>query len=189
VTAAHPGARYEAEDLLWVRDALGTSHVELDPWGNLTVSPATAPHEWAVWALVRLLTLGLEGTGASVHTGWGWRVPGGSGYLNVPDVLVLAADCTPTDDDGLTVPPLLVVEVASPTTRANDRGRKAEDYRQGAAAVYLLADLPGLAPVELPTIEVRRADDQPTVHRGPTTLEVGGRVLGLDPAALVRAGA
>jgi len=189
VTAAHPGARYEAEDLLWVRDALGTSHVELDPWGNLTVSPATAPHEWAVWALVRLLTLGLEGTGASVHAGWGWRVAGGSGYLNVPDVLVLAADCTPTDDDGLTVPPLLVVEVASPTTRANDRDRKADDYQRGLAEAYLLADLPGLAPVEEPTIEVRRPGQAATIHTAPTTVGVGGRVLGLDPAALVRPGA
>jgi len=187
VTAAHPGVRYEAEDLLWVRDALGTSHVELDPWGNLTVSPATAPHEWAVWVIVRLLTLGLEGTGASIHTGWGWRVAGGSGYLNVPDVLVLAADSIPTDEDGLSVPPLLVVEIASPTTRANDRGRKADDYLRGSAGLYLLADLPGLAPVEVLTIELRGASHQPRIQTAPTTIEVAGRPLVLDPAALVRA--
>ncbi len=169
-----------------MRDALGTSHVELDPWGNLTVSPATAPHEWAVWVLVRLLTLGLEGTGASVHTGWGWRVAGGSGYLNVPDVMVLAADCAASDDGDLTVPPLLVAEVASPTTRANDRGRKAGDYRRGRADLYLLADLPGLAPVDAPVIEVCRAGHPSSIHTVPTTVEVGGRTLIIDPTSLLR---
>ena len=186
MTAAHPAAGYQAEDLLWVRDALGTSHVELDPWGNLIVSPATAPHEWAVWALVRLFTLGLEGTGASVHTGWGWRAYRGSGYLNVPDVLVLAPGCLPTSADGLSVPPLLVVEIASPTTRANDRGRKADDYLLGRADAYLLADLPGLAPVDLPTLEIRRPEREPSLHTTTISLEVGGRLLVPDPTSLVR---
>jgi len=46
----------------------------------------------------------------------------------------------------------------------------------------------GLAPVEVPTIEIRRDDRLPAVHQSPTTVEIGGRSLGLDPAALVRPG-
>ena len=40
-------------------------------------------------------------------------------------------------------PPLMVVEVASPSTRAVDRGRKLAAYRLGGALAYLLVDLPG----------------------------------------------
>ena len=37
---------------------------------------------------------------------------------------------------------MLVVEVASPSTRHIDRGRKLADYRLGGAEKYLLVDLP-----------------------------------------------
>ena len=39
-------------------------------------------------------------------------------------------------------PPVLVVEVASPSTRHVDRTRKLDDYRLGGAHLYLLVDLP-----------------------------------------------
>ena len=39
-------------------------------------------------------------------------------------------------------PRLLVVEIASPSTRRADRGRKPADYRLGGAEKYLLVDQP-----------------------------------------------
>jgi len=70
-------------------------------------------------------------------------VPGGSGYVNVADLAVVAPGWTRTLDLHLDPPPLLVVEVGSPSTRAVDRTRKMSDYRLGGAGLYLLVELPG----------------------------------------------
>jgi Uma2 family endonuclease len=45
-------------------------------------------------------------------------------------------------DYHLEPPPLFIVEVASPSTRAVDRGRKLRDYQLGGAGLYVLVDLP-----------------------------------------------
>ena len=71
-----------------------------------------------------------------------WTVPGGTGYLMVPDLTVLAADWRRVGESAFDPPPLLVVEIASPSTRRADRGRKLADYRLGGAGIYLLVDLP-----------------------------------------------
>lgn len=63
--------------------------------------------------------------------GFAWKVPGGSRYLNVPDVTVLAPGWQRVGDWHVDPPPLLLVEVASPSTGAVDRGRKLADYRLG----------------------------------------------------------
>jgi hypothetical protein len=82
-------------------------------------------------------------------TGRAWK--GASGYTNVPDLTVVSPDWQRTDDSGLSPPPLLVVEVTSPSTTAIDHGRKLDDYRAGRAGMYLLVDLPGS---EEPTAEL-----------------------------------
>ena len=43
---------------------------------------------------------------------------------------------------GIAPAPLLVVEIASPSTRRADRTRKLADYGVGGAGLYLLVDLP-----------------------------------------------
>jgi Uma2 family endonuclease len=135
---------YSVEDLDWLRDELGIAHLELDPWGSLIVSPATDEHESAVAILhdqaVRQLALP---AGCVRSNGLAWKAPGGSGYVNVADLAVVAPGWTRTLDLHLDPPPLLVVEVGSPSTRAVDRSRKMADYRLGGAGLYLLVELPG----------------------------------------------
>ena len=120
-----------------------------------------------------------------------WKVPGGSGYVNVPDLAVVSPRFTRVGDSHLDPPPLLVVEVASPSTRGVDRGRKLVDYRLGGARLYLLVDRPALSKVtglsvelhDFVADEVRTATNAivlPVEHR-PSRLELGPAAA--DPPA------
>lgn len=131
---------YTAEDLDWLRDALGVAHLELDPWGSPIVSPADDEHEGIAVALARQTIEQLTHT-VSVN-GFPWVVPGGTGYLMVPDLLVLDPGWRRVDDLHFDRPPLLVLEIASRSTRGVDRSRKLADYRLGGAEKYLLVDRP-----------------------------------------------
>ena len=133
---------YTVDDLDWLRDEIGVAHLELDPWGSLIVSPATDEHEVAQSELVVQAALQLQGAGYRVMPSMPWTVPSGTGYFMIPDVTVLAADWRRVGEFGIAPPPLLVVEIASPSTRRADRGRKLADYRLGGAGLYLLVDLP-----------------------------------------------
>ena len=131
---------YTAEDLDWLRDALGVAHLELDPWGSPIVSPADDAHEGIAAALARQAIEQLSHV-VSIN-GYPWIVPGGTGYLTVPDLLVLRPGWQRIDDLHFDPPPLLVVEIASRSTRGVDRSRKLSDYRLGGAERYLLVDQP-----------------------------------------------
>ena len=131
---------YTVDDLDWLRDEIGVAHLELDPWGSLIVSPADDPHERAAIALNRQAT-GQLSHDVSVN-GVGWAVPGGTGYLMVPDLTVLASGWQRVEELHFDPPPLLVVEIASRSSRRVDRTRKMADYRLGGAEKYLLVDLP-----------------------------------------------
>jgi Uma2 family endonuclease len=134
---------YTVEDLDWLRDDLGFAHIELDPWGSLIVTPASDEHETAVATLAYQAIQQLDLPAGCVRSnGFAWLVPGGSGYLNIPDLTVLADGWRRIEDLHVTPPPLLIAEVASPSTRRADRGHKLSDYRQGGANAYLLVDLP-----------------------------------------------
>ena len=135
-------AGYTAEDLDWLRVELGVPRIELDPWGSLIVTPANDGHEIAVALLHSQADRQLRLPPGHVFTGIAWKVTGGSGYVNVPDLAVLDAGWRRVDDFAFDPPPLLVVEVASPSTRRADRGRKLADYRLGGAGLYVLVDLP-----------------------------------------------
>ena len=131
---------YTVDDLDWLRDEIGVAHLELDPWGSLIVSPADDPHEIAAVALNRQA---IEQLSHHVSAnGFGWTVPGGTGYLMVPDLTVLAAGWRRVEELHFDPPPLLVVEIASPSSRRVDRSRKLADYRLGGAEKYLMVDLP-----------------------------------------------
>jgi Uma2 family endonuclease len=140
------GVGYTVEDLDALRLELGVAHLELDPWGSLIVSPATDDHETAVAVMASQADrqLGLPPGCVRVNS-LAWKVPGGSGYLNIPDLAVVAPHWRRVDEWHLEPPPLLVVEVASPSTRRADQGRKLADYRSGGAGLYVLVDLPPLA--------------------------------------------
>ena len=134
---------YTVDDLDWLRNELNlAARLELDPWGSLIVSPATDEHEIAQAQLLRQAVLQLEGTGCSVFPSMPWTVAHGTGYLMIPDLTALAADWRRDGELGLAPPPLLVAEIASPSTRRADRTRKLADYRLGGAGLYLLVDLP-----------------------------------------------
>lgn len=69
-----------------------------------------------------------------------------------PDVLVL--DPADLDSRGLTGPPLLAVEVLSPSTRRRDLGIKKRAYEQAGVAAYWVVD-PEAAEVTLTAWELR----------------------------------
>ena len=174
MSAAPVTDRYTVDDLDLARERFGTPHVELDPWGNLIVSPASNPHEYAVFVLRRQIEAGLVAAEieAGVYVnGPPWRVPGGTGHVHQPDLLVLAAGTTPAGPDELSFspPPLLVVEVAAPSTRAVDRGRKRMDYLLGGAGAYWMVDLPELAPVDEPALLAVTRHDRGEDEHGPLT--------------------
>jgi len=117
-------------------EALGeTKHHEYYD-GMCVVNPPNRRH---VFALVRLRDALLTHcpSGFFVYPEWGWRIAPGVEVL--PDLMVAPPDAP--DDDQLAVPPLLVVEIGSPSTRDVDRGRKKELYEQGGASWYWLVDL------------------------------------------------
>lgn len=178
---------YTVDDLDWVRSQMGVAHVELDPWGNLIVTPASDLHEEVAGILVRQLIHQLpdRGVGVSVLVNGGaWRVAGGSGYLYVPDLIVLAPGWRKRRDENFDPPPLLVVEIASPSTRVVDRTRKAEDYAHGGAGAYLLVDVPGQAPVTAPTFELRRPGEAPIIAEGRISFDIASTPVVLDLTAL-----
>lgn len=186
---AHPATTcYGPEDLDWLRAELGIAHLELDPWGSLIASPATDEHERAVALLhdQAVRQLGLA-PGCVMSNGVAWKVPGGSGYLNVPDLAVVAPGWRRVEGDHLDPPPLLVLEVASPSTRAVDRGRKLTDYRLGGAGLYVLVDLAvGNAVAEVSFEAHDFSTNQLTVATSAIDLVLDGRPLRLDLSTFAR---
>jgi Uma2 family endonuclease len=172
---------YTVEDLDWLRAELGQAHLELDPWGSLIVTPATDVHEIAVARLhgqaLRQLRLPDEFV---LSNGLPWKVPGGSGYVNVPDLTVLAPGWSRVDDLHLDPPPTLIVEVGSPSTRRADRGRKLADYHRGGAAIYVLVDLPATPGAEVVFEAHNFATGEVITAAGAIDLEVGARPLRFD---------
>lgn len=177
---------YTVEDLDWLRDELGVAHLELDSWGSLIVSPASDRHEDAVAILLDQVVSQLMLPGCVRVNSLAWKVPNGSGYVNVPDIAVMAPGWRRVGVSDVEPPPLLVVEVASPSTRSVDRGRKLGDYRLGGVGSYLLVDLPRRptrrsVDVVDPSFELHDfAVDQISTALGRIELSVGVMHLALD---------
>jgi hypothetical protein len=75
---------------------------------------------------------------------------------------------------------MLVVEVASPSTRGADRGRKLTDYRLGGAGLYVLVDLP-TGVEEAPVFTAHGFGvGQVATASGAIEVEVGGRAVRLE---------
>lgn len=115
--------------------ALGeTKHCEYYD-GLAVVNPPSRRHVLIARRLTRVLEDSVPG-GYDVLPGFGWQP--GPGTVFEPDVMV-ATTGSPAADL-LRVPPLLVVEVTSPSTRSEDLGRKLRAYADGGAAWYWVAD-------------------------------------------------
>jgi len=136
-----PAGFYTPDDLGWLRDETGIADLELDPWGSLIAFPTDDDHETAALVLARQAIDRLSHV-VSVN-GYAWTVPGGTGYVMTPDLVVLARGWRRAHELHFDPPPLLVVEIAARSSRGVDRTRKMADYRLGGAALYLLVDLPG----------------------------------------------
>lgn len=119
--------------------------------GEIVVSAAPSlPHQIAVTRLILLLGGGCPDhlvvltapfdVALSEHT------------VVQPDVLVL--DPTAADDRGLEGPPLLAVEVISPSTRRRDLSVKKRVYEQAGVAAYWVVDA-GADEVTLTAWELR----------------------------------
>lgn len=177
---------YTVDDLDWLRAELGVAHLELDPWGSLIVSPATDEHESAIAILQVELARQLELPGDCVRAnGTAWKIPGGSGYTNVPDIVVLTPGWCRAGELHFDPPPLLVVEVGSPSTRGVDRGRKLSDYRLGGALRYLLVDLPQAGRPATVSFELHDfVDDRVTTAAQGMEVAVGTAVVRFDLSSL-----
>jgi Uma2 family endonuclease len=164
-------AGYTVDDLDWLRNEINVvAHLELDPWGSLIVSPVTDEHQAATALLHEQAVQQLALPPGSVWANaFQWKVPGGSGYLMIPDLAVLAPGWRRDGELHVDMAPLLIAEIASPSTRRVDRTRKLADYRLGGTHLYLLVDLP--ASFELHNFATRTV----VKSTGSIDLVVGGR--------------
>lgn len=157
----------------------GLRHELID--GTFVMSPAPGrSHQRFVFALAEALNNAVKGTGSEMLLA-PFDVILGPNVVE-PDVLV-ARTADFTRDRDLTVPPLLVVEVRSPSTAWIDEGRKRTLYEEYGVASYWLADpsVPSLTILELREgryVEVAKAT-------GDTTISVDLPVaLKINPAKL-----
>lgn len=160
--------------------ALGeTKHHE---WydGMCIVNPPTRRHAAAEANLIRWLR-DHSPPGLTTFLEWGWSTASG---LFVPDVMVFPID-VPDTVILESVPPLLIVEILSPSTRTEDRIVKRAKYGAEGLAWYWIVDLDAL------TLEVLRNDDRDlievqTIRAGEAAETVGPFPVPIDPADLTR---
>jgi Uma2 family endonuclease len=146
--------------------------------GMHVVNPPSGRHVLATKLLGRLLDEHCP-PDLTTYPEWGWLVAAGTDLR--PDLMV--APLAAARDTRLRVPPLLVVEIQSPSTRDVDQGRKRELYGAGGAAWYWLVDL------DAPAVFVHRNDggvlaEVQRIGAG-GAVAVGPFEVVVDPAALV----
>ncbi len=73
-----------------------------------------------------------------VMTGWGWHL---GPELDFEPAIMVTDRSSPDDDVLRHPPPLLVVEISSPSTRDIDFGKKRRSYAAGGASWYWIVDL------------------------------------------------
>jgi Uma2 family endonuclease len=135
--------------------------------GLCVVNPPSRAHSRTQAYLVDLLRPLCPET-HEVLTGWGWHI--GPELDFEPDIIV--TDRSSPDDDVLRYPPpLLVVEISSPSTSDVDFGKKRSTYAAGGASWYWIVDLLRGEAVVLENIDGTFTELQritaPTVTTGP----------------------
>ena len=117
--------------------------------GLCVVNPPSRSHSRAQARFVDLLRPHCPDS-HEVLTGWGWHI--GPELDFEPDIMV--TDRSSPDDDVLRhPPPMLVVEISSPSTRDVDFGRKRQAYAIGGAEWYWIVDLLRREAVVLENVE------------------------------------
>ena len=113
----------------------GLRHELID--GHFVMTPAPGSnHQTVSGALYRRLWSALQGTGLKVLTAPFDVILGP--HVVEPD-LIVAPESDITSDD-LPVPPLLVIEILSPSTAYLDRGRKRDIYADAGIPHYWIVD-------------------------------------------------
>lgn len=139
----------DLEDLLAAPDD-GNRYEVLDDALVMTPPPGTH-HQHVALELAVLLRAGARPRGLrTLIAPVAWRI--GPGQVPEPDLLVATADAV--TDRAVVAPPLLVVEVLSPTGRNRDLFDKRRIYAEGGAAWYWLID------PAAPSLTVLRLVDQ-----------------------------
>lgn len=150
-----------------------TKHQEWSE-GVLYVNPPSRWHVLAAKSLARLLDDACP-EGLTVYPDWGLQTPIGDFE---PDLMV-APDDQP-DESYVAGAPLLVVEIASPTTRDLDWNRKRRAYAQAGVAWYWILERNAL------TILMNTAGEfveQQRIPAGDRAETVGPIAVQLDPGA------
>ena len=120
--------------------AHGETHHDEYYDGLVFVNPPTEHHARVARRVTRLFEDACP-AGYEVAPEWGWQAT--SQVVLRPDIMVYAP-CS-RHARLLESPPLLVVEVSSPSTRTQSGGRKREIYAQGGAPWYWIVDRYGEA--------------------------------------------
>jgi Uma2 family endonuclease len=150
-------------------DALPEMH-HTEWWdGACVVTGTTRRHGIAISVLTSMLMSVVDSRSFDVMTGVGWRLPDAE---FVPDLAVVAVA---PDAEALFEPPLLLIEVLSPSTRHVDLRRKRQLYAAGGLAWYWFVDLANNELVVLRNeagtfVEVQRLTSGTTV--GPVEITV-----------------
>jgi Uma2 family endonuclease len=128
------------------------------------MSAPTGPHQRALSRLTVLLAASVPGDEVVLQgpLAWVlWQVP--SLTLRRPDLAVVTYE--QSEQDRLLTPPLLVVEVLSPTTRVVDRRDKRAEYARAGARHYWIVDL------RTPSVEALTLDPATGTYRLDATAE------------------
>ncbi|MFN0027476.1 MAG: Uma2 family endonuclease [Acidimicrobiales bacterium] len=158
-------------DMAWLdqlADVAGAK-VEVDRDGGVCVFPASDGHVVAATRLAVQFATQIPADMEVIVEGPRWSPIGDTGPSYVPDLAVVAktALARPDRQLALSPPPILVVEILSPSTSRRDLGEKADGYCLGGATVYWTIEIPGLSDVDHPSAVIR--------ERGPDGWVTTGR--------------
>ena len=92
----------------------------------LLMSPPTERHQSVVMNVLRKVDRLAEARGCRAYPGIGTLNDNIDDYAPIPDVVVR---CAPPGEGSYVTDPILVAEVLSPSTAANEKGRKLEFYK------------------------------------------------------------
>lgn len=135
------GRELDFEDLYNTPDD-GNRYEILDSALVMTPAPSRS-HQLAMLNVAVLLREPARAAGFQVFPApFAWRI--GPGQVPEPDVIVAAPEAT--TERAVEGPPVLVVEVLSPTGRVRDLEAKRRVYAQGGASWYWIVD-PGIPSV------------------------------------------
>lgn len=115
-----------AEYQAWVEARPDDERWELLDGEPVLMSPPKARHQRVVAYLIRRLDELAERRGCNALPGLGVLSAAMDDFAPIPDIVVTSGPLPP---DGYTRDPILVAEVLSPSTMANDLGRKTVFYR------------------------------------------------------------